>query len=87
MNSEKVAWTEEELRQLPLIVARAHKNQCFNVKEINRNKLFYLEPNLSRSALGALLIEGECVVDSWIPCIAFLHQAINNGAKVSTTIK
>jgi hypothetical protein len=33
--------------------------------------------------LGALLIDGECVVDSWLPCIAFLHQAINNGAKVS----
>jgi glycerol-3-phosphate dehydrogenase len=78
----KVAWTDEELRQLPLIVAQAHKNKCYNVREISRTELFHWEPNISRHALGAVFIDGECVVDSWIPCIAFLHQAINNGGKL-----
>jgi glycerol-3-phosphate dehydrogenase len=82
LESKKVAWTNDELKKLPLIVSKAHQNGCNDVKEISQSELFEKEPNLSRHALGAVVIDGECVADSWIACLCFLHQAINNGAKV-----
>jgi len=77
-----VAWNEEQLARLPAIEQHAHQNNVDNVKIIGVEELLKREPNLSRSALGAVSIPGEFVIDPWSSPLAYLTQAVLNGAQV-----
>lgn len=75
-----VAWTGEELARLDGIVAQARANGVPEVRRIDRAELLAREPQLSPSALGAVLVPGEHVIDPWSAPLAYLTQAIENGA-------
>lgn len=79
-----VAWNAEQLSRLPAIVDKAHTNGVPDVAVISREELFRREPNLSPRALGAVLVPGESVIDPWSTPLAYVHQALANGARVVT---
>ena len=77
-----VAWTKEQVQQLPNIVAKAHANGITNVRLVDSEELKNLEPNLSSKALGAVLVPDEYAIDPWSAPLAYLTQSIDNGAKL-----
>ena len=79
-----VAWTEEQLRSLPGIIEKAHANGVTDVAEISLEQLHGREPNISRTARGAVLVPGEGYIDPWSAPLAYAHQALANGAEIST---
>ena len=75
-----VAWNEAELAALPEIVAKAHKNGVADVRVISQTELRLKEPRLARSALGAVFVPGEHIIDAWSAPLAYAHQALAHGA-------
>jgi len=76
-----VAWNEEQLAQLDSIVAKAHKNGVEDVVLMPREALRKAEPNLSDTALAAVHVPREFVIDPWSSPLAYLRQAIKAGAE------
>ncbi len=79
-----VAWTNEQVEALPGIVQKAHANGVTDATQISLDELHRLEPNLSSAAKGAVHIPGESLIDPWSTPLAYVHQALANGAKVYT---
>jgi glycerol-3-phosphate dehydrogenase len=79
-----IAWTNEQLQALPGIVEKAHANGVTDVTQISLDKLRLQEPHLSPAAKGAVHVPGESYIDPWSTPLAYVHQALANGAKVNT---
>ena len=77
-----VAWTEEELAALDGIVEKAHANNVNVVKRLTQTEIRIREPQISKSALGAVLVPGEHVIDPWSAPLAYAQQAIAHGAVI-----
>ncbi len=77
-----VAWTAEEAAKLPAIVAKAHANGVPDVRPITLDELRQRHPHLSSTAVAALLVPGEHVIDPWSAPLAYAIQAIANGAEI-----
>lgn len=77
-----VAWTEAELASLPAIIEKAHMNGVKNVRTITQTELRLKEPNLSKKALGGVLVPGEYIIDSWSAPLAYAYQALAHGAVI-----
>lgn len=75
-----VAWSEAELAALDGLVAQAHANGVKDVRRLAREEVLAREPGLSPALLGGLLIPGEHVIDPWSAPLAYLRQAVENGA-------
>ncbi|MCB8881760.1 NAD(P)/FAD-dependent oxidoreductase [Acidisoma cellulosilytica] len=76
------AWTEDEMSKLDQIAAKAWKNGVTDVRPLSPAEVLAREPHLSRTLLGGLLVPGEFLIDPWSTPLAYLHQAIANGATV-----
>ena len=76
-----VAWTQEQLEKLPKLLEKAHKNGVTDVRQIDAQELFELEPKLSRKALGALYVPRESLIDPWSAPYAYVKQAVLNGGE------
>lgn len=77
-----VAWTEAERDELPRIAARAHQNGVADAVPIDGGEVRRREPQLSASALGAVLVPREHVIDPWSTPLAYAHQALAHGATI-----
>jgi glycerol-3-phosphate dehydrogenase len=75
-----VAWTEEQLAQLDGIVSKAHENGVDDARQISRGDLLSREVGLSATALGAVEVPREYVIDPWSAPLAYLKQAVRAGA-------
>ncbi len=78
-----VAWNEAELSRLPQLAEIARRNGVADVVLLEAADLRRREPNLDPSALGALLVPGEYVIDPWSPFLGYARQAIAAGAVFS----
>ncbi len=76
-----VAWNDEQLAELDIIIAKAHRNNVRDVRVIDRETLRTREPNLSQAALGAVEVPREFVIDPWSAPLAYLKQAVGSGAE------
>jgi glycerol-3-phosphate dehydrogenase len=76
-----VAWTEDDAARLDGIEARARANGIANVERLSRAGLLAREPHLAPSALEAVLVPGESVIDPWSAPLAYVRQALENGAE------
>ena len=76
-----VAWRDEEVARLDGIEAQARANGVDDVRRLTRAELLAREPHLSPKALGGLLVPGEHVIDPWSAPLAYLRQAVENGAE------
>ena len=77
-----VAWNEAELAALDGIIAKAHRNGIADAKKLSAIELKIREPQLSKVALGAVLVPGEHVIDPWSAPLAYALQAIAHGAVI-----
>ena len=75
-----LAWTEDQLQQLPRLVEKAHSNGVTDVKILPREEILRREPNLSKTVLDGLEVPGEYLIDPWTTAHAYILQAIQNGA-------
>ena len=76
-----VAWTEAEMAKLAAIKAQAHENGVADVGMVSASALQKQEPHLA-TALGAISVPGESIIDPWSAPYVYGQQAIENGAQV-----
>lgn len=77
-----VAWTPEELAELPRIVAQNREAGDLEVVQLSAAELRELEPSLSVEALGAVFCPREAVVEPWLVPAGYAHSAKINGAEL-----
>lgn len=77
-----VAWSEEDRARLESIVTQAHANGVADTRLIDRTELRAYEPALAASALAAVRVPGEHLIDPWSAPLAYLRQALAHGAQV-----
>lgn len=77
-----VAWSEEELANLPKLQAKAVENGYKDSVIISAADVYAREPHLGVGALGALHVPGEWIIDPWTPIVAFATQAKLAGTDV-----
>ncbi|MEO9168127.1 MAG: FAD-dependent oxidoreductase, partial [Aestuariivirga sp.] len=51
-------------------------------KRLSQTQLRLREPQLAKTALAAILVPGEHVIDPWSAPLAYAHQAIAHGAEI-----
>jgi glycerol-3-phosphate dehydrogenase len=82
-----VAWDEEQLAALDGLAEKAHKNGYDETKKLSQSEVRNLEPNLSYSALGGLLVPDEGIVCTWTTNLAYATTAVQNGAALHLNTK
>jgi glycerol-3-phosphate dehydrogenase len=76
------AWTQDDLATLDAITAKARANGVNDVKRLTQTELRIREHQLSKNALGGILIPGEHVIDAWSAPLAYAQQAMAHGAVI-----
>jgi glycerol-3-phosphate dehydrogenase len=82
-----VAWSDEEVENLPKLKEKAIANGYTECELISSEQLYRLEPNLGKGALAALTVPGEWIIDPWTPIVAFATQAKLAGADILLNTK
>jgi glycerol-3-phosphate dehydrogenase len=77
-----VAWTTEQAKKLPEIVAKAHTNGVAEVRPLPLDELRQIHPHLSNCAVAAIRVPGEHIIDPWSAPLAYALQAVENGARI-----
>lgn len=75
-----VGWSDQDAAKLDAIAAQARANGVDDVRMLAKSEVLAREPQLARSVRGALLVPGEHVIDPWSAPLAYLTQAVSNGA-------
>jgi glycerol-3-phosphate dehydrogenase len=76
-----VAWTPDQLAAIDGIEIQARRNGVCDTRRLTAAEVLEREPALARSVKGALLVPGEDVIDPWSAPLAYLSQAMLNGAE------
>ena len=74
-----VAWTEEQLAELPGILERARANGVSEVRELGAEELYRREPQLGAGAHGAIEVPGESLVCPFTTPLAYATEAVLRG--------
>jgi glycerol-3-phosphate dehydrogenase len=77
-----IAWTAEQLRELPHIADKARRNGYRPVRELTAAEVYASEPHLGPGALGALEIPDESIVCPWTTSLAFATEAVRAGVRL-----
>ncbi len=77
-----IAWTEDQLRALPSLIEKAHRNGVLDARALGREEILNREPHLSDDLLGGFEIPGEYLIDPWSSAHAYIFQALANGAEL-----
>lgn len=77
-----VAWNEADLSKLDGILQQAHDNGVDDAHRIDAAQVRRAEPHLAHTALGAVVVPGEFLIDPWSAPLGYLSQAIAHGARV-----
>lgn len=82
-----VAWNEEEAEKLPLFVQKAAENEISDLSLISPEELRKREPFLSPSAVGAISIPGEYIIDPWSSPLAYAWEGLAQGGNIRRQCK
>lgn len=77
-----VAFSEEELPTLEELLKRGNANGVKDLRIIEQDELFEMEPNLSKAAVAALWAPTAAVTNPWELCIALAETAVVNGVEL-----
>ncbi len=77
-----VAWSAEELSNLPKIAQKAIANGYHSCEIVSVQKVYELEPHLGEGALGALTVPDEWIIDPWSTTVAYATQAKRAGVEI-----
>ena len=75
------AWTSEEESKFQAIIQKAEKNGVMDLSLLTRDQILSREPYLSSKVRCAISVPGESIIDPWSAPLAYLTQAVTNGAK------
>lgn len=75
------AWTEAEEERLADVLRQAHDNGVEDAHPLSRSEALALEPNLDHRIRAAVAVPREHIIDPWSAPLAYLLQAIGNGAR------
>lgn len=78
-----VAWTAEEEAKFEGIIKKAANNGVHDLNLLTASEARQKEPNLADHLLAAIEVPREYVIDPWSAPLAYLTQAIENGAETS----
>ena len=79
-----VAFSSDQLETLKELKKRGETNGVKELEIISAEKLFELEPNINRNAVGALWAKTGGIICSYELTIAAVGNAMDNGAKLFT---
>lgn len=74
------AWTSEEETKFEGILEKANNNGIKDLTLLSATEARKKEPELSNSILAAIEVPREFVIDPWSAPLAYITQAIENGA-------
>jgi glycerol-3-phosphate dehydrogenase len=74
-----VAWSEEQVAELPGILERARSNGSTDLSEIGADELYRREPQLGPGARGAIEVPGEGLVCPFTTPLAYATEAVLGG--------
>jgi glycerol-3-phosphate dehydrogenase len=74
-----VAWTPEELEQLPVLLAKAEHNGYLHGELIDAAQVYELVPQLARGALAGLTVPDESIICAWTTGLALATDAVQRG--------
>lgn len=77
-----VAFCEEEMETIKAIFEKGIKNGVPDLKVIDKNELFEMEPNINPEAVGALYAPTGGIVGPWELAIALAENAVENGVEL-----
>lgn len=77
-----IAFNENDEKMLEELLDNGIKNGVKNLKIIDANEVFKLEPNINKTVTKALYSKGAGVIDPFELCIALSQVAISNGVKI-----
>jgi glycerol-3-phosphate dehydrogenase len=77
-----LAWTAEDLAQLPSLMAQARANAVEDIEELGPEALRRLEPALNPAVRGGFRVPREYLIDPWSAPQGYLMQALLNGAEL-----
>ncbi len=75
-----VAWTEEELANLPALQEKAVANGYERCERLTAEEVYAAVPDLGPGVLGGLSVPDESIICPWTPSIAYATEAVENGA-------
>jgi glycerol-3-phosphate dehydrogenase len=74
-----LAWTDEQLQTLPVLLARAHQNGVDDLRLLTPEEIYSREPCLNPGVLGGILVPGESIICTFTLPLALATQAVKNG--------
>lgn len=77
-----VAWTADEEARLDGLMEQARANGVDDITPLDASGIRAREPHLAHHVRGGFLIPREFVIDPWSAPIAYLQQALENGASL-----
>jgi glycerol-3-phosphate dehydrogenase len=77
-----LAWSQEQLDELPKLIEKAHKNGVTDVSALTKSQILKREPYLSNNVVGGFEVPSEFLIDPWASAHAYLLQALANGAVI-----
>jgi glycerol-3-phosphate dehydrogenase len=75
------AWTEAEEERLATVLGQVHENGVEDAHLLSRLEVLALEPELAPGICAAIAVPREYIIDPWSAPLAYLLQAIGNGAQ------
>ena len=77
-----VAWSHEELLELPRIVERSHANGYSAIAHVDVDDLYRREPHLGPGALGALEVPDESIICPFTTPLSYATEAVLAGCEL-----
>lgn len=77
-----IAWSDDQLQELPKILAKAHQNGVTDVRLLSIDEIYQLEPHVQRTALGGLMVPGEGILCTFTLPLALATEAVANGVEL-----
>jgi L-2-hydroxyglutarate oxidase LhgO len=78
-----IAWTDSELAKLQTLLKERQERGDTRSCIIDQKTLLHREPNLKRTAKGALFVTGEILVEPGLVCLAWAHQGLDNQGRIT----
>lgn len=75
-----LAWSEAEEARLPALMEQARANGVTDVAALTGAQLLAREPGLSTRVRAGFVVPREALIDPWSAPLAYLMQAVENGA-------
>ncbi|HEX5808686.1 MAG TPA: FAD-dependent oxidoreductase [Anaerolineales bacterium] len=82
-----IAWNQDQLDTLPKLFEKAHQNGVTDVRLIDADEVYRMEPHLGPGALGGMVVPGEGILCTFTVPLACATQAVVNGATLKLNFR